>query len=174
MERLGRFCFLAVIFLFMGLSVSSSSSSASSISDAVLKSYISSAKSRTLLQAPKECPVNFEVLNYTIITSKCKGPTYPASSCCAALKEFACPYTDQINDLSNNCATTMFSYISQNGHYPPGLFSSVCKEGKLGLACPADSPSAKSATANHAGGICSPSISRLLLIIVGLLFKLLG
>ncbi|GLT79516.1 hypothetical protein SLA2020_510010 [Shorea laevis] len=174
MERLGRFCFLAIIFLFMGFSVSSSSSSASSISDAVLKSYISSGKSRTLLQARKACPINFEFLNYTIITSKCKGPTYPASSCCAALKEFACPYTAEINDLSNNCASTMFSYISQNGPYPPGLFASECQGDKQGLPCPAESPSAKSAPTNHAGGICSPSISRLLLIIVGLLFKLLG
>jgi hypothetical protein len=93
------------------------------------------------------CPVNFEFLNYTIITGKCKGPKFPASQCCAALKEFACPYYMYLNDESNDCASTMFSYINLYGKYPPGLFSSECKEGKLGLSC-ADVPQKDSATAN--------------------------
>ncbi|KAL3577426.1 hypothetical protein D5086_022709 [Populus alba] len=87
------------------------------------------------------CPVNFEFLNYTIITSQCKGPQYPPSSCCASFKEFACPYANLINDLTNECATIMFSYINLNGKYPPGLFSNECKDGKLGLECPAPPPS---------------------------------
>ncbi|KAF7831219.1 GPI-anchored protein LLG1 [Senna tora] len=87
------------------------------------------------------CPVNFEFLNYTIITSKCKGPRYPPSICCGAFKEFACPYADVLNDLTNDCASTMFSYINLYGKYPPGLFSSECREGKEGLACPAAAPS---------------------------------
>ncbi|XP_028752805.1 GPI-anchored protein LLG1 [Neltuma alba] len=96
---------------------------------------------RNLLQAKKGCPVNFEFLNYTIITSQCKGPHYPPKTCCAAFKEFACPYADVLNDLTNECATTMFSYINIYGKYPPGLFSSECREGKQGLACPALPPS---------------------------------
>ncbi|KAI4307540.1 hypothetical protein L6164_030716 [Bauhinia variegata] len=44
------------------------------ISDAVLDSQ--QHIGRSLLQAKKGCPVNFEFLNYTIITSKCKGPHY--------------------------------------------------------------------------------------------------
>lgn len=88
------------------------------------------------------CSVNFEFLNYTIITSKCKGPRYPPKECCGAFKEFACPYADVINDLTNECASTMFSYINLYGKYPPGLFSSECREGKLGLSCPALPPSA--------------------------------
>jgi hypothetical protein len=79
--------------------------------------------------------VNFEFLNYTIITSKCKGPQYPAALCCSAFKEFACPYADQLNDGTNDCASTMFSYINLYGKYPPGLFASECKEGKEGLEC---------------------------------------
>ncbi|GAB2215570.1 hypothetical protein Droror1_Dr00019958 [Drosera rotundifolia] len=92
---------------------------------------------RKLMQTPKNCPVNFEFANYTILTSKCKGPLYPPDICCAAFKAFACPYVDDIDDLNTDCATTMFSYINLNGNYPPGLFSSECREGKLGLACPA-------------------------------------
>ena len=87
------------------------------------------------------CSVNFEFLNYTIITSKCKGPQYPPKECCGAFKEFACPYADVINDLTNECASTMFSYINLYGKYPPGLFASECREGKLGLECPALPPS---------------------------------
>ncbi|KAL4618348.1 hypothetical protein ACB092_06G003800 [Castanea dentata] len=97
---------------------------------------------RNLLQAKKACPVSFEFRNYTIITSKCKGPNYPADLCCPAFKEFACPYADVINDLTNDCATAMFSYINLYGKYPPGLFSSECREGKEGLACPVLAPSA--------------------------------
>ncbi|KAK8955483.1 GPI-anchored protein LORELEI [Platanthera guangdongensis] len=90
---------------------------------------------RSLLQATTSCPINFEFMNYTIITSKCKGPQYRAELCCTALKEFACPYTEQLNDLTNDCASTMFSYINLYGKYPPGLFAYECREGKDGLDC---------------------------------------
>ncbi|XP_022981660.1 GPI-anchored protein LLG1-like [Cucurbita maxima] len=74
----------------------------------------------TILQVQKACPVNFEVANYTIITGKCKGPKYTANICCSALAEFACPYAKYLNDLTNNCASTMFTYINLYGKYPPG------------------------------------------------------
>ncbi|XP_021745012.1 GPI-anchored protein LLG1-like isoform X2 [Chenopodium quinoa] len=90
---------------------------------------------RTLLQAQQGCPVNFEILNYTIITSRCKGPKYPPNICCEAFKDFACPYADQLNDQTNNCATTLFSYINLYGHYPPGLFANECRDTKRGLEC---------------------------------------
>ncbi|CAK9171093.1 unnamed protein product [Ilex paraguariensis] len=83
----------------------------------------------------KGCPVNFENQNYTIITRQCKGPQYNATVCCGAFKELACPFSDQINDLKNDCASTLFSYINLYGKYPPGLFSSLCREGKDGLSC---------------------------------------
>ncbi|WVZ00547.1 hypothetical protein V8G54_026616 [Vigna mungo] len=89
----------------------------------------------------KGCSVNFEFLNYTIITSKCKGPQYPPKECCGAFKEFACPYADVLNDLTNECASTMFSYINLYGKYPPGLFASECHDTKRGLECPALPPS---------------------------------
>ncbi|KAH0436143.1 hypothetical protein IEQ34_026463 [Dendrobium chrysotoxum] len=44
---------------------------------------------------------------------------------------------DQLNDLTNDCATTMFSYINLYGKYPPGLFAYECREGKEGLDCSA-------------------------------------
>ncbi|GJM86676.1 hypothetical protein PR202_ga02560 [Eleusine coracana subsp. coracana] len=81
------------------------------------------------------CPVNFEFQNYTIITSKCKGPKFPADKCCSAFLEFACPFRDYINDESNDCASTMFSYINLYGKYPPGLFANECKGDKNGLPC---------------------------------------
>ncbi|KAK7829308.1 gpi-anchored protein llg1 [Quercus suber] len=103
---------------------------------------------RVALEIIGTCPVNFEFLNYTIITSKCKGPNYPPDLCCGSFKEFACPYADVINDLTNDCASTMFSYINLYGKYPPGLFASECREGKEGLACPAQAPSV---SANESG-----------------------
>ncbi|XP_040987101.1 GPI-anchored protein LLG1 [Juglans microcarpa x Juglans regia] len=163
-------CFCSAIFfsfLLMGLLVSSSSPS-TFISDSIFESY--SSTGRNLLQARKACPVNFEFLNYTIITSKCKGPRYPADLCCASFKEFACPYADVLNDLTNDCATTMFSYINLYGKYPPGLFASECREGKEGLACPAPTPS-ESANESESETVCYPS--SLLMLTAGFLLGLL-
>ncbi|KAG7534416.1 hypothetical protein ISN45_Aa08g019750 [Arabidopsis thaliana x Arabidopsis arenosa] len=133
MELLSR-----ALFFFLLLSILSSFSSSSFISDGVFESQ-TLGLGRNLLQTKKTCPVNFEFMNYTVITSKCKGPKYPPKECCGAFKDFACPYTDQLNDLSSDCATTMFSYINLYGKYPPGLFANQCKEGKEGLECPAGS-----------------------------------
>ncbi|XP_021717313.1 GPI-anchored protein LLG1-like [Chenopodium quinoa] len=107
--------------------------SSSFISDAIFESHRSTG--RSLLQTQKNCPINFEGQNYSIITDKCKGPKYPADICCKAFKEFACPFADDLNDLTNNCASTMFSYINLFGKYPPGIFANECKEGKNGLEC---------------------------------------
>ena len=82
-----------------------------------------------------DCTVDFENQNYTILTSQCKGPQYPPKLCCEAFKQFACPFANEINDVTTNCALTMFSYINLFGKYPPGLFASECKEGKQGLDC---------------------------------------
>lgn len=130
-----QFCVILVIFL----SLLASKSASTFLSEGIFVHHI--AQGRNLLQAKTGCPVNFEFQNYTIITSQCKGPQYPPSLCCKAFKEFACPFVDEVNDLSNDCATTMFSYINLYGKYPPGLFASECREGKEGLACPAQAPS---------------------------------
>ncbi|CAL5405208.1 unnamed protein product [Camellia sinensis] len=103
------------------------------------------------------CPVDFEFKNYTIITSQCKGPKYPPNIWCAAFKEFACPYVDELNDLTNDCASTIFSYINLHGKYPASLFSIECHEGKRGLECP---PTSSTESANVSSGnqiICNPS-----------------
>lgn len=120
------------------------------------------------------CPVNFEFMNYTIITSQCKGPRYPAELCCAALVKFACPYADEINDGTNDCASTMFSYINLYGKYPPGLFASECKGDKQGLICPADSPGGSKdvdASAAHVTGAISPRIALISILVLGFLFS---
>ncbi|KAK4851202.1 hypothetical protein QYF36_013213 [Acer negundo] len=127
--------FSSILFFFLLVGLSSSTF----ISDDIFESHTGTG--RNLLQAKKACPVNFEFLNYTIITNKCKGPRFPAVQCCNAFKDFACPYADEINDLTTDCASTMFSYINLYGKYPPGLFASECREGKNGLACPASAPS---------------------------------
>ncbi|EEF30630.1 GPI-anchored protein LLG1-like isoform X1 [Ricinus communis] len=133
-------CSKSLFFLLLMVLFAATASSASSfISDSVLDSHGSIG--RNLLQAKKACPVNFEFQNYTVITSQCKGPKYAPETCCAAFKEFACPFADVLNDLTNDCASTMFSYINLYGKYPPGLFASECREGKEGLECPAPPPS---------------------------------
>ncbi|KAL8135495.1 GPI-anchored protein LLG1-like [Apium graveolens] len=119
--------------LLISISILVHFSASTSLSDGIFESPTSIA--RNLLQAKKDCPINFEFKNYTIITSQCKGPNYQPNPCCDSLKEFACPYTDELNDLSNTCSDTMFSYITRKGNYPPGLFSSFCREGKEGLDC---------------------------------------
>ncbi|GAB4849831.1 hypothetical protein Ancab_040184 [Ancistrocladus abbreviatus] len=127
----------AILLIFLTIPLSASSSSSSS-SVYILESQLSTT--RKLLQAKQSCPVSFQSANYTVLTSKCKGPLYPPAACCAAFKEFACPYADDLNNPDNDCATIMFSYIELNGHYPAGLFARECKEGKEGLACPAAAP----------------------------------
>ncbi|KAL6518024.1 hypothetical protein OROMI_033725 [Orobanche minor] len=74
-------------------------------------------------------------MNYTVITSQCKGPNYKPERCCAPLKELVCPIKDQFNDLKTNCADTFFSYVNLYGKYPPGLFAALCREGEEGLDC---------------------------------------
>ncbi|MFQ6650151.1 hypothetical protein Gotur_023620 [Gossypium turneri] len=131
MERNWLLSYLAILIVMAAASTSISESDSVSLASAT----------RHLLQAKKACPIKFEFLNYTIITSECKGPKYPANRCCAAFKKFACPYAKQINDLTTDCASTMFSYINLYGKYPPGLFAAECREGKQGLKCPKSAPS---------------------------------
>ncbi|CAN0922907.1 GPI-anchored protein LLG1 [Linum grandiflorum] len=166
-----RMVFLVTCFFcLMGLFVPSSSAS-TFLSDSVfgLDAGVGGG-GRTLLQARKACTVNFEFMNYTVITSQCKGPSYPVKECCSSLKEFACPYIDVLNDLSTDCASTMFSYINLYGKYPPGLFASQCTETKEGLLCPALSPSQ---SANDSGSHALRSREALLLLSAGLLVMML-
>lgn len=88
-----------------------------------------------------ECNVSFENMDYTVLIQNCKGPQFPVKNCCDALKKFACPHADILNDRTNNCAETMFSYINLYGKYPPGLFANECREGKEGLVCEAEEDS---------------------------------
>ncbi|XP_015693918.1 GPI-anchored protein LLG1-like [Oryza brachyantha] len=89
---------------------------------------------RNLLQTKKDCPVNFGTQNYSGITSSCKSP-WPPDLCCPPFTEFACNFTQYLNDGSNSCAETMFSYLNLIGGYPPDLFASECRGDKDGLPC---------------------------------------
>uniref|UniRef100_A0A0E0LAU4 GPI-anchored protein LLG1-like domain-containing protein n=1 Tax=Oryza punctata TaxID=4537 RepID=A0A0E0LAU4_ORYPU len=95
------------------------------LSDGVLQMMGGSMNRRRSLLQAKDCPVSFENQNYTTITSKCKSP-WPADLCCPALNEFACNFSQYINDESNNCAELMLTYLSAAGNYPAGLFSNEC------------------------------------------------
>ncbi|KAK1396255.1 GPI-anchored protein LORELEI [Heracleum sosnowskyi] len=110
-----------------------SSASSITLSNDIFESQI--FPGRSLLQQKPSCGIDFQNQNYTVITSQCKGPTFQAKACCGALKELACPFSDQLNDMKNDCAATLFSYINLHGKYPPGLFANLCHDGKEGLNC---------------------------------------
>ncbi|XP_038714112.1 GPI-anchored protein LLG1-like [Tripterygium wilfordii] len=126
---------------------------------------------RTLLQAKKKCPVNFEGMNYTIVTSMCKGPQYPADKCCSGLKEFACPHADEVSDMTNDCASTMFSYINLYGKYPPGLFANLCKGDDKGLKC-SDAETVQKNTVKPNSAHIAATESKLLMLAAGFLVLL--
>ncbi|CAN0896840.1 GPI-anchored protein LORELEI [Linum grandiflorum] len=131
MCRINLWVYLACIFPLFGFAYSNFISYGALESD-------QGGPNRALLQLTKKCNVSFQDMDYTILTTQCKGPAYPKAHCCDALKEFACPYTNEINDMETNCAETMFSYINLYGKYPAGLFANACKEGKVGLTCTED------------------------------------
>ncbi|KAK9733184.1 hypothetical protein RND81_04G049500 [Saponaria officinalis] len=161
---------MSIIFLLtiLGLFISASASDAfisASVFDQLHQPRLST--SRALLQAQKPCPINFENQNYTIITSRCKGPRYPATTCCDAFKNFACQFADQLNDLTNQCAQTMFSYINLNGGYPPGLFANECKDSKRGLECGVVASGAPANAIPHSWSLLSFLSASAFLLIVG-------
>ncbi|KAJ1290138.1 hypothetical protein BS78_02G220000 [Paspalum vaginatum] len=142
------------------------------ISNDALLEHGHDATGRSLLQAKKDCPVSFEGANYTVITSRCKGPLYQPSMCCDALKDFACPYSTYINDVTTNCAATMFSYINLYGRYPPSLFANTCHEGNKGLACPEDTPQVQPGqTASGAAALAAPAAALVAALAVSLLMS---
>ncbi|CAN4103858.1 unnamed protein product [Withania somnifera] len=165
-----KHCF-SCIFLVFSCSILAGVSASASLSDGIFINQASTG--RNLLQAKKPCPISFEFQNYTVVTSQCRGPLYPAKQCCAALAQFACRFADYVNDLTNDCASTMFSYINLHGKYPPGLFASECNSDKNGLPCP---DSAASETANVSNSEMSCKLSPVLMIataLMGLLLLLL-
>lgn len=124
-----KFFLLFLFFLLVGLP----SSCSSCIKNDVVEAHVQTG--RALLQQQGNCPIDFERENYTIITSQCKGPHYNSTICCNAFKQLACKHAQEINNVQNGCATTMFNYINLYGKYPPGLFANMCKEDKEGLNC---------------------------------------
>ncbi|KAL9379988.1 hypothetical protein Peur_028470 [Populus x canadensis] len=153
--------YLICFFFLAGLATSSSFISYDALD-------VHGGPGRTLLQMKKACNISFENLDYSVLTDKCKGPQYPAKPCCDAFKEFACPFSDAINDLESDCASTMFSFINLYGKYPPGLFANECREDKNGLDCQNVEQSKKS------GGVqIAAAQSSLLMLTAGLIVLLL-
>ncbi len=83
-----------------------------------------------------ECPVNFEVQNYSSITSVCVAPNYDSTLCCPPFVAFVCKFLTYFNDQSTDCAATLFSYLNLAGHYPAGLFANECTGVQQGIPCP--------------------------------------
>ncbi|KAF7040325.1 hypothetical protein CFC21_050234 [Triticum aestivum] len=124
------------LFLFPAavLTWLASASASPFLSDRVFQASTGST-GRSLLQTKRDCPIDFEYQNYTIITSRCKGPQSPPTECCDAFKKFACPFAVYINNQSTNCADTMLTYINGRGSYPAGMFAAECLKGKQGVSC---------------------------------------
>jgi len=82
------------------------------------------------------CPVRFDTSpGLDAVVSSCRGVP-SAQRCCGAFKTYACPYSDVINDNSENgCASAMFFEINVRGRLRPGIFSQLCVEGPFGLRC---------------------------------------
>lgn len=82
------------------------------------------------------CPVQFQGMpGVKTVIDSCRPPQQ-AGRCCGALKTFACPYRDLLNDNAvNGCASEMFFEIIVQGRLSPGLFSYLCHEGAEGLQC---------------------------------------
>ncbi|KAL8267278.1 hypothetical protein R6Q59_004622 [Mikania micrantha] len=118
--------------LFFLLIASASAHSSSILLEEMLESHVASRNSR--FRPPKPCPVDFEHKNYTLLTRTCRRP-YKAEPCCIALQKIACPHMKDVNDMSTDCAISMFDSISYQGNYPPGLFLMLCSEGKRGMKC---------------------------------------
>ncbi|XP_037415917.1 G-type lectin S-receptor-like serine/threonine-protein kinase At1g11410 isoform X2 [Triticum dicoccoides] len=129
-----RFIFLFCAAVLAGLA-SASASPSRSLSDRASQAS-TGLTGRSLLQTKNDCPTDFESQNYTIITSKCKGLQHPTMECCAAFKEFSCPFAAYNNMQSTNCAATMLAYINVQGTYPAGLFDE-CLVGMEGVSCEA-------------------------------------
>ncbi|KAL2474623.1 LORELEI-LIKE-GPI ANCHORED PROTEIN 3 [Abeliophyllum distichum] len=121
------FFHLFLFFLLVGLA------SSSYISNDVFE--FQGSLGRSLLQQKNNCPLNLETLNYTVVTSQCKGPHYTKERCCPPLKELLCPIRDEINDMKNNCMEIFTSYANLYGKYPAALFANLCTESKEGLDC---------------------------------------
>ncbi|XP_058113064.1 GPI-anchored protein LLG1-like [Magnolia sinica] len=152
------------LFIWMGLAYSTTF-----MSDVLFDSVGSTR--RSLLQVKTPCPIDFEHMNYTVITSQCKAPDYVPELCCKAFKTFACPYADELSDVRNECATNMFSYINLHGNNNlSGVFSSYCREGKDGISCPATPPQSENTNSN--GFEMDEGLSLLLTLVAGLAFLL--
>lgn len=81
--------------------------------------------------------MDFMHKNYINMTRNCKKP-YQAEVCCHELQKIACPHMTDVNDMTTDCALSMFASIDYHGNYPLGLFFKMCNERKNGMECEDD------------------------------------
>ncbi|KAK4420090.1 GPI-anchored protein LLG3 [Sesamum alatum] len=96
--------------------------------------HIHASAGRSLQQETSTCKA-VDNLNYTLMTSQCKGPHYTPEACCRPLKQLLCPIAKLFNDLTSPCGRIFFCNVDYYGKYPPSLFARICKEGPVGLDC---------------------------------------
>jgi hypothetical protein len=69
------------------------------------------------------------------IGSKCRGQEIPKPQCCAAVKDFACPYSDLVDELTNGCNVELLDKAQTFCSVPIGYFG-FCGDSEFGISCP--------------------------------------
>uniref|UniRef100_A0A8I6WQE3 GPI-anchored protein LLG1-like domain-containing protein n=1 Tax=Hordeum vulgare subsp. vulgare TaxID=112509 RepID=A0A8I6WQE3_HORVV len=81
------------------------------------------------------CPVHLDHMKLMgNVQSSCVGQTIPQRRCCAAFKNFLCPYRATLNDIDNGCAARMMARIHQLCQVPKGYFV-MCGDTPDGITC---------------------------------------
>ncbi|KAK3142161.1 hypothetical protein QOZ80_4BG0343050 [Eleusine coracana subsp. coracana] len=131
------FCWVALSVVAVGSAAPADNNGRFISKEALACSSITETSHRKLGGLPGVCPVQFEGMpGVSTVINSCRAPQPSARRCCGALKTFACPYRDLLNDNDNNgCASEMFYEIIARGRLTPGLFSYLCHDDAVGLQC---------------------------------------
>ncbi|KAI5014400.1 hypothetical protein ZWY2020_055790 [Hordeum vulgare] len=135
----------AVLLSCVGLSMAAAGSAASEkpliLSNAALEAAppeASPSSARKLGGLPMDagmCPVHLDHMKLMgNVQSSCVGQTIPQRQCCAAFKNFLCPYRATLNDIDNGCAARMMARIHQLCQVPKGYFV-MCGDTPDGITC---------------------------------------
>uniref|UniRef100_A0ACD5USY7 Uncharacterized protein n=1 Tax=Avena sativa TaxID=4498 RepID=A0ACD5USY7_AVESA len=135
----------AAVLLYVAVSMVAAAASAEPqpryISMAALKgggTEPASSSSRKLIGRLRTgiCPVPFdEMRRMGNIESKCKGQEVPKPHCCKAFKDFACPYSDLLDDFTTGCSGAMLIKLQTFCSVPMGYFG-FCGDSAMGITCP--------------------------------------
>ena len=70
------------------------------------------------------------------IEATCRGQEVPKPECCKAFKDFACPYSTLLDNLTNGCALELLMKVRSFCNVPREFFA-ACGDSDVGLTCPA-------------------------------------